>query len=61
MMKYCKDCGYLIEKCLNLPYGKKCCPDCKCHLIDKGIKELDESIQQLNSIPDDEKLPFEHY
>lgn len=30
-VNYCKDCGYKVEKCLNLPEGKKCCPDCACH------------------------------
>lgn len=60
-MQKCKDCGYSIEKCLDLPQGKKCCPDCKCYLINKGIRELDEFNAQLNSMSDDEKMPSEYY
>lgn len=29
-MLKCKDCDCSMKECLDLPKGKKCCPDCKC-------------------------------
>lgn len=55
-MNHCKSCNCEVQRCLHFPKGKKCCPDCKCSLIDKGIEEYNNSISDLYSAtPDDEK------
>ncbi|WP_368552333.1 hypothetical protein [Enterococcus faecalis] len=49
-MLKCKDCDYPIEQCLNLPKGKKCCPDCNCHAISKMADKLIDAIETKKTV-----------